>query len=181
MWSFAKWKGKRTKLSNTIHSAPCALLISPRTVWSGCGWVSVLFEDLEKKNLCNFIHASVSLFLYNWLLVLHQGKKIKLWFPPPKPRNFLWIKMVFFLSQRFVCFLLCIRTLRLYFTPTVVTFHKSNYCTSPKSLRKVSCRDLEWAPALLVWMLSTLQCIMVFYISFGGNGSLLFFRSLSPR
>lgn len=55
----------------------------------------------------------------------------------------------FFLSQRFVCFLLCTRTLWLYFTAIVVTFHKSNYCTSPKSLRKVSCRDLQWAPALL--------------------------------
>lgn len=33
----------------------------------------MLFEDLE--NLCDFIHASVPLFLYNGSLVLHQGKK----------------------------------------------------------------------------------------------------------
>lgn len=150
MWSFAKWKGKRTKLSNTNSTLlPCALLINPRTVWSGGGWMSVLFEDLE--NLCDFIHASVPLFLYNWLFVLHQGKKeSSCGSPPPQTKQFLWIKVgIFFLSKRFVCFLLCTRTLRLYFIPTVVTFHKSNYCTSPKSLRKVSCRDLQWAPALL--------------------------------
>lgn len=90
------------------------------------------------------------LFLYNWLLVLHQGKKnLVVVFPHLNQAISLNKSWYFFLSQRFVCFLLCTRTLWLYFTPIVVTFHKSNYCTSPKSLRKVSCRDLQWAPALL--------------------------------
>ena len=114
---------ERSSVTQTPTLFPCTL---PNKFMESLGQVVtgflILLEDLE-NSVYYFIHASVSFFLFPMGYYFHIRVKslvVFFFFSPLSQTVSLNKSWYFFLSQRFVCFILYNRIIWLCFIPTIV-------------------------------------------------------------
>lgn len=135
---------ERSSVTQTPILFPCTL---PNKFMDSLGQVVAGFQYCLKTwkilYTISYMHLSVSFFFSWWVISSISGQRIWLWFffslNQAISLNKSWY---FFLSPRFVCFLLYTRTVWLYYSYGSSIYINLTIALAPKSLRKVSCRDL---------------------------------------